>query len=160
MDIHFSNSQDIGKSIRPSEDKIQQALWKWLAYVKVGKGSAQDHAYMVPNGTYLGGGSPKARARYMAKLKSMGFKVGVSDIVLAYPVAPYAGAYIELKKDAGQGWGLSQDQVDWLQSRWAVGYWVTVSRGLEQSCEDVQRYLNGLDPRDEVLKRLDIKARS
>lgn len=160
MDIRFSNSQRTGKSIRPKEDKVQQALWQWLATIRVGDGVAQDHCFAPPNGAYIGGGSLKARARHISKLKSMGFRTGVSDLVMAYPVEPYHGAYIELKRDPGEGWGLSDDQVAWLRSRWAVGYWVTVSRGLDQGMEDVRRYLKGLDPRDEVLKRLDIQPRS
>ena len=160
MDITFSSLPPGGKSTHRKEDEIQQSLWAWLALVKADKGglSLQDFAYMVPNGTYLGGGSPKARARYIAKLKSMGFRPGVSDIVLALPRHGYHGAYLELKKDPGSGWGLREEQAEWLQRMWSVGYWVSVCRGFEQACEDVHRYLEGLDPRDAVQKRLNIRA--
>ena len=133
-------------------------VWEWLAYVKIGPLSLQSFTYMVPNGTYLGNGSRAGKARYMAKLKSMGFKSGVSDLVIALPRGSYAGAYVELKRK--KGGTLRQEQKDFLCLMWAAGYYVTVSRGFDEACEDIQDFLNGKAPRTLVQKRLDIKPKS
>lgn len=157
MDIHSSNSQPIGKSINPKEDEVQQDVWKWLAYIPVGPLSLQSFTYMVPNGTYLGSGSRAGKARYIAKLKSMGFKSGVSDLVIALPRAHYSSAYIELKRK--KGGTLRPGQKDFLRLMWAAGHYVTISRGFDEACEDIQDYMNGKPPRSLVQKRLDIRVK-
>jgi hypothetical protein len=82
-----------GKKSPQSEAEVQKQCWAWLLGVAVqphsskqwGGAVLQDFSYMVPNGTQLAGGRTR-RAQYMSSLKAQGFRPGVSDIVIAYPL--------------------------------------------------------------------------
>jgi hypothetical protein len=114
---------------------------------------------MVPNGTQLAG-SRVHRAQYMASLKSQGFRPGVSDIVIAYPIwgqiagrCIWPGAYIEMKRvrEAYKGpaalkAAIRREQVEWLELMESVGYWTAVSYGAEDFKTLVSSYLKGESP--------------
>lgn len=117
---------------------------------------------MVPNGTQLGG-SHRQRAMQMSNLKAQGFRPGVSDIVIAYPIwgsvvgqCHYAGAYIELKKSADSYGGpkalrarqtaIRPEQRDWLLQQIAMGYWGSVAWGFEDFKLLVSSYLRNESP--------------
>jgi len=102
---------------------------------------------MVPNGTELAG-SMAGRARYMASLKSQGFRTGVSDLVIAYPMHGYHGAYIELKRDrkayggpAAIASAIRNEQKTWLLLMREVNYWTAIAYGLDEFQESVRSYL-------------------
>ena len=119
----------------------------------------QDFSYMVPNGTQLAG-SRVHRAQYMASLKAQGFRPGVSDIVIAYPIwgqiagrCIYPGAYIEMKrvKEAYKGpaalkAAVRVEQAEWLERMETVGYWTALSYGADQFKRLVSSYLRGESP--------------
>lgn len=161
------NFTDFGKPSLPEKAKeadVQKACWKWLGLTDLAGERAkttetiQDYAYMVPNGTQLGG-SHRGRARYMASLKAQGFRAGVSDIVIAYPTigddfggdwSGHCGAYIELKRDRASYGGpaaiasaIRAEQADWLRLMHKVGYYVAVPYGLEEFQSVVRSYLSG-----------------
>ena len=107
----------------------------------------QDYSYMVPNGTQLGGGRSR-RAQYMASLKAQGLRPGVSDLVVAYPVKGYHGAYIEMKRvpaaykgPAALRSAVKQDQIDWLTLMRSVGYWAAIAYGADQFKSLMDSYL-------------------
>lgn len=142
--LNFTNS---GLSVPPKEAEIQKACWSWLAVVKVKGGKLQDFSYMVPNGTEIAG-NYQGRARYMASLKAQGFRVGVSDLVIAYPVGDYHGAYIELKRDrkaykgpAAVASAIRPDQRDWLLLMRSVGYFTGIAYGSDEFQSLVRSYL-------------------
>jgi hypothetical protein len=135
----------------------QKEAWKWLASVQVGDKCLQDYSFMCPNGTQLAGGRNR-RAQYMSSLKAQGFKTGVSDLVIAYPVGEFHsgdypggafhGAYIELKRvreafkgPAALAASVSEDQKGWLRLMASVGYWVYVAYGAEDFKVAVRSYL-------------------
>jgi len=116
---------------------------------------------MVPNGTQLAGARNR-RAMAMSNLKAQGFRVGVSDMVIAYPFRPpgrieffwYHGAYIEIKRDVGAYNGpkalrtaLRPEQLDWLLLMESVGYWAAVAYGVEDFKSLVRNYLAGKSAR-------------
>jgi len=159
------NSQKLGKGEHPLEVEIQKACWAWLGRFILPHRSLepsvclQTFCYMVPNGVQLGGGRTR-RAQYMASLKAQGFRPGVSDMVIAYPMwADYAsdcyhGAYIELKRDpeayrgpAARASALKPEQRDWLELMSSVGYWAAVAYGLEDFKSLVNSYLKQESPR-------------
>ena len=125
-------------SIYPLEIDEQKACWEWLGLQLLGPGSGntfQDYSYMVPNGTQLAGGRNR-RAAYMASLKAQGFRVGVSDLVIAVPHGDYHGAYIEVKRvkeayagKAALASAVRPEQKDWLIKMHVMGYWVGVAYG-------------------------------
>jgi hypothetical protein len=131
----------------PLEVEEQKTCWSWLASVVVGNRSLQEYSYHVPNGTQLGGARVR-RAQYMASLKSQGLKPGVSDLVIAYPVGQYHGAYIELKRlresykgPAALAASVSKEQQAWLLLMASVGYWASVAYGASEFKEQVRAYL-------------------
>lgn len=152
--LSFTNT---GSKILPKEVDIQKACWEWLSTVVLTDHKArrlQDYAYMVPNGTQLPGNA----VRYMASLKAQGFRPGVSDLVIAYPIwrdepsmggtICYHGAYIELKRDKESYGGpaaiasaIRKEQKEWLLRMQEVGYWVAVAYGLDEFKSTVRSYL-------------------
>lgn len=145
------------KDKQPLESAEQRAAWAWLYDVPAphpdgvfhGGSRLQDFCYMVPNGTQLAG-TGKRRAIQMSNLKAQGLRPGVSDLVLAYPVHGYHGAYIELKRDRESYGGpaaiksaIRPEQIEWLTRMRSVGYWVAVAYGAEEFKTYVQMYLDG-----------------
>ena len=150
-------SSTITKSKYPLESQEQRTAWSWLSGVaiqldhgKVWTGEVlQDYSYMVPNGTQLAG-TGKRRAIQMTNLKAQGLRPGVSDIVIAYPVGEYHGAYIEMKRVRASYGGpaaiksaVRPEQVEWLIRMRGVGYWCAISYGAEDFRELVTLYLRG-----------------
>ena len=153
----------------PTENSIQEALVCW-AKIRVvppigqlrativnshGFGLAQikeegtlfkefwyliDFMYAVPNGVQLCGGI-RSRARYMNALKKRGLKTGVSDLVIAYPVDPYHGMYLEVKAHPRSK--ISDEQHDWRHLMDAIGYYACVGIGFDDSLREIQSYLTG-----------------
>lgn len=99
-----------------------------------------DFMYAVPNGVQLCGGI-RSRARYMNALKKRGLKVGVSDLVIAYPVAPYHGMYLEVKTHARSK--ISDEQHAWRHLMDAIGYYSCIGIGYDDSIREIESYLSG-----------------
>ena len=104
---------------------------------------------MVPNGTQLAG-TGQRRAIQMANLKVQGLRPGVSDLVIAYPVNGYHGAYIEMKRVREAYMGpkavlacVRPEQLDWLWLMYGVGYWVAVAYGAEEFKTLIGQYMRG-----------------
>lgn len=68
--------------------------------------------YHVPNGFHVRGGDRRAAQREMAKLKAMGLKPGVADLVITGPRDHASGGllYAELKSATGS---LTAEQKAW-----------------------------------------------
>lgn len=145
-----------GASSHPLESDEQKAAWDFLGHVSVAtdvsRRPLQDFAYMVPNGTQLGGTRVR-RAQYMASLKAQGFRNGVSDLVIAYPVGDFHGAYVEMKRaraayptPSALAGAATKDQKDWLRLMASVGYWTCIAFGATEFTEVVNSYLRGEPP--------------
>lgn len=154
----------------PTENAIQEAIVAWsrirtvppigqlraaTPFTGLGYGLAQikeegtihkefwylhDFMYAVPNGVQLCGGI-RSRARYMNALKKRGLKVGVSDLVIAYPVAPYHGMYLEVKVHPRSK--ISDEQHAWRHLMDAIGYYSCIGIGYDDSIREIQSYLTG-----------------
>jgi hypothetical protein len=144
-----------GKPTPLSEADHQKLCWQWLGLIRAFGGKAQDYAYMVPNGTQLGG-SHRARAAQMANLKAQGFRPGVSDIVIACPSDDYHGAYIELKKDASAYGGpkaiksrraaVRPEQREWIGRMLECGYFATIAWGFDDFKKIMGLFIAGETP--------------
>lgn len=150
----------------PLESAEQRAAWDWLSTQRpwadgVACGdinllrTLQDYCYMVPNGTHLSG-TGKRRAIQMANLKSQGLRTGISDLVIAYPVGGYHGAYIEMKRvrkayagPAAIRAAIRPEQISWLNRMSIVGYWTAVAYGAGEFIELMGMYLRG-EPHPEL----------
>lgn len=114
------------------EENLQIACFQWVDMM-----SAQHPilAWMVhvPNG----GKRTKAEA---GRLKAMGVKSGVLDVLLPRPYRGWPGLAIELKSAAGR---LSRDQSAWLAAFKEDGCVTAVCRTLDEFIAAVTIYLNG-----------------
>jgi len=97
---------------------------------------------MIPNGMQIAGDTA-ARARYMASLKAMGLRPGVSDLFLAWPSGPHHGAWFEMKKIGARAPGA--EQVAFLLNMHKQGYYADVCYGFDEWVHSVTRYMRGLE---------------
>jgi len=99
-----------------SEEEIHKALIEWAGY-KEAEMPALRLLHHVPNGGKMPPGSA-------GKLKGMGMKRGVPDLVLPVPRGSYHGLYLELKSPSGR---VRATQRWWLQALAEEGYGVEVA---------------------------------
>jgi hypothetical protein len=99
-----------------------------------------DFMFAVPNGMMLAGTAGR-RARYMNAMKNRGLKPGVSDLVIAYPVAPYHGMMLELKLKENSK--IIDTQTSWANLMNAVGYYATIAAGFNNAIWAIENYLKG-----------------
>lgn len=89
--------------------------------------------YAVPNGGWRHMGEA-------VKFKRSGVKAGVPDICIPFPVEPYHGLYIELKRV--QGSKVTPEQLDWIAYLSKVGYMARVAKGFDEARGIVEYYLS------------------
>ncbi|HNC11755.1 MAG TPA: hypothetical protein PLF59_08280 [Cyclobacteriaceae bacterium] len=119
--------------IFPSEKQESYALKKWADYHPICK-KALLH---IKNG-----GSLKSKIEG-ANFKRAGVKAGVSDYLLPYPVSPYHGLWIELKRREKSLCKVTDEQNDWLVLMASFGYAVCVAYGCLEAINKIKEYLNG-----------------
>jgi VRR-NUC domain len=115
-----------------TEHDEQAALITWA------KATAYTHPalnwlHAIPNGGHRLG-------RVGAMLKAEGVVPGVPDLCLPWPVAPYHGAYVEMKRMDGRA---TPAQHLWLAHLRGAGYAVEVCRGWLEAREFLMAYLKG-----------------
>ena len=93
----------------------------------------------IPNGGSRGDNTT-ARAIRGAKLKAEGVKEGVSDIFLPYPITPFCGLYIEMKKP-GEKVKKGGKQEEFSNDMIKVGYDWYESDNWENAVEIIKNYL-------------------
>jgi hypothetical protein len=131
----------VGIDVPQTENQIQEAVWAYLASVKIPGGrTLQDVSFHVPNGIQLAGGSPKRRAIYMAALKRRGLRPGVQDLIILCPHPHYGwnGMLLELKTRDGSE---SAEQSQFRNLMVDMGYYAVVGRGYEQAVSRIQEYM-------------------
>lgn len=112
------------------ESSEQRALIKWAALVPI----VHQHLIVSANG-----GKRDVYEGY--KLKQQGVKAGIPDLFLAYPVAPYHGLWIELKRPLPHLSKLSNNQRSWLDVLRAAGFAVFVAQGWLKARDIIVDYL-------------------
>lgn len=110
----------------PTELYEQIMLCTWLDKMGI-------RYYAIPNGGWRTPGEA-------IKLKRSGVKAGVPDICIPYPVEPYHGLYIELKRVVGGK--VSDTQLNWIDFLRSQGYMAVISRGFDEAKANVQYYLS------------------
>jgi len=117
-----------------SESDIQIALFDFLALIQHQVPETRFILH-VPNGEY--------RARHTAaRLKRMGVRPGVPDILILVPANGYHGMAIELKKPGGR---LSKHQEDWARELIYRDYFVITCTDWQLAGSAILTYL-GYDP--------------
>lgn len=115
----------------PLERYEQEAYFNWLPYCPKYDGvRICDHAFAVPNGSFLYGDIAK-RAIQGNALARQGVRPGVEDVMVLVPVAPYHGLLLEFKRIDGAP--PSESQTQWHAKHRQMGYAVYVPYGFEQA---------------------------
>jgi len=115
-----------------SEHDEQVAIFKWVE-LNIITYPQLKNIFAIPNGGQ--------RSRITgAMLKAEGVKSGVPDLCLAYPITPYAGLFIELKKR--NGGKISTTQADWINRLNQAGYLAVVAHGAKEAVDIIINYLN------------------
>ena len=116
------------------EDEMQAALLDWAGtMLKIGKYPELETLFHVPN-------EGKRTASYGHKLKEMGMKRGVPDLVLPVARGGYGGLYIELKKPDGK---VSEFQRQFIRNLRKWGQCAGVCRSWTDASQVIEKYLKG-----------------
>lgn len=118
----------------PLEHDEQVALMQY-ANLQASRDERWALLFAIPN---AGAGAQKGQA---GKLKAEGVKPGVPDLMLPVAMAPYHGAFIEMKRR--RGGVLSEDQARWRDALYKQRYRVYVARGWEVAAAYIADYLAG-----------------
>ena len=117
----------------PTEDTEQLSVIAWCEGYALADARARLLLH-VPNG----GSRHIVEA---SKLRRLGVRAGVPDLLLPVAVAPYHGLWIEMKRRKG---GLvSAAQHGWIDALRAEGYAVAVARGADEAIDTIIAYLGG-----------------
>lgn len=113
------------------EDDLQMACIEWfdLAYPKLSK-----LLFHVPN-------QRKQDVIKGARLKKMGLRSGVADLILLIPKGRYHGMCIEMKSTKGK---LSDNQKEWLQQAKMNDYFCSVCYDFDSFKIEIEIYLRQL----------------
>jgi len=118
-----------------SEDDLQISCFQWIELMRPSH-PILEWIIHVPNG----GKRPRGAA---GKLKAMGVKPGVLDVLLPLPFNGWAGLAIEMKVGRNK---TTDQQDDWLQVFEASGYYTAVCYTLEDFMSHVGRFLASACP--------------
>ena len=132
-------------SIRPSQhprrdvplehdEQVVVAEWVELARTRV---PALEMFFAVPNGGFR-------CDKTAGELRDEGVKAGVPDVFLDYPVAPFHGLRIEMKRV--KGGRLLPDQAVWGERYIRNGYAWHVCRGADEAIAAICHYLGIRNP--------------
>lgn len=126
----------------PTEAQHQQALFDFLARVQ-GQLPAVAYAFHVPNGE-------KREKATGARLKAMGVRPGVPDVLMPVRSRGFVGLALELKRPSRRrerDGGVAAEQGRWLDHLEAEGWCCVVAWSWEEAATELVRYL-GRDPRE------------
>lgn len=120
----------------PTEAQSQAALVQW-AQLASGTYPELRLLFAVPNGAYLGA-DRKTAAIVMSKLKAVGLKPGVPDLILPVARGAWHGLAIEMKR---RGEKPTPEQDAWHVALTRQGWWCVVCYDCEQAMAVLLEYL-------------------
>jgi hypothetical protein len=118
-----------------SEDDLQISCFQWIELMRPAH-PILEWIIHVPNG----GKRPRGAA---GRLKAMGVKPGVLDVLLPLPFNGWSGLAIEMKVGRNK---TTEQQDDWLEVFEASGYYTAVCYTLEDFMAQVTLFLNCKSP--------------
>lgn len=126
--------------IIPTEGDEAECLIRWASMRRHRGHRLSDFLIMIPNGAVLAG-DVRERAIAMARMKRQGFRPGVFDYLLAIPVEPYPGLWVELKR---QKLGVVSDEQKRFELAMSVMGWATaIAKGWDEARAVIEKYLKG-----------------
>ncbi len=122
----------------PAERVEQQALIEWINYHPI-----------LKNFFHKTNNEGKRTALQGQRLKQMGLRAGVSDIFIYYPVTPYHGLWLEIKRNkkytasekSTDTWKAQEKFIELVKS---VGYSAFFCYGWLDGKAIVEKYLKGI----------------
>lgn len=124
----------------PTEHDECVCLIQWATYKRHNGFRLSDFLIAVPNGAALAG-DERQRAIQMARLKAQGLKPGVFDYLLAIPVEPYPGLWLELKRTKLSV--ISDEQKKFDRNMQLMGWATAICKGWDQAKTAIEGYLRG-----------------
>lgn len=128
-------------SARFIEDKHQEAVFSWAAYIRIPPADdleedamVSDYLFHIPNGGKRG----KLEA---IRLKKQGVKSGVSDMLLPIARQGYHGLWLELKPPNDYKSKVYETQQDWKTRMERAGYLAMIVYGFDEARAAIMQYL-------------------
>jgi hypothetical protein len=118
------------------EDDEQMALFDW-AFRRANSGYLTRLLLHIPNGGYR-------RPQEAVRLKRLGVRAGVPDILLPVPRNEFHGLWIEMKRPIVKGESkpsVSPEQKHWLRELESQGYMTGVCYGWIEAKDLIESYL-------------------
>ena len=138
----------IGKRPIPLEYQEQIAVIDWWRVFCRTINQDERLLFCIPNGTWLSG-NLASRSRQTSKLKAMGMRPGVPDLMLALHTYVFPGMFIEMKRTKGST--TAPEQVVMISLLRRAGYNVIVARGADEAIKAIKAYAtSGLERRERV----------
>lgn len=128
------------EQLLPTEGDEAECLMQWASMRKHKGRIIRDYLIMIPNGAVLAG-DLKQRAISMARMKRQGFRPGTFDYLLAIPVEPYPGLWVELKRQKLSV--VSEAQYDFKQNMDVIGWATAICKGWDEAKTAIDNYLHG-----------------
>tara|TARA_R110000824_G_scaffold147513_1_gene316968 strand:- start:986 stop:1375 length:390 start_codon:yes stop_codon:yes gene_type:complete len=114
-----------------NELKVQIAVVNWIKY-------------NFPNILYCASaGGMRTSLSIAKKMKASGYVKGFPDLGIFHPTPKYHGMFIELKADK-KGYA-TKEQKEWIKNLNDLGYYACVSKGFDNTIEEIFKYLNQTD---------------
>lgn len=123
--------------LKATEHQEQIAVVRWfrLQYPKL-----RGCLFAIPNGSHLAG-TPVQRAKKVQRMKSEGFTPGVADLFLMVPKGPFAGLWIEMKREKYSPSDVSEEQRAFIALAIDQGYQARVCGGAKAAMATISGYL-------------------
>ena len=117
---------------RDIEEQEQIIVFSWI-YLHEERYPKLKRVYHCPNG-----GARDAKTG--AKLKRMGVRRGVPDILCHEKSGAYNGLAIEMKAGSNK---LTDEQKEWMQAFIALGYYADICYSADEAIDVIKQYLKG-----------------
>lgn len=123
--------------LKATEHQEQVAVVRWfrLQYPRL-----RGCLFAIPNGSHLAG-TPLQRAKKVQRMKSEGFTPGVADLFLMVPKGPFAGLWIEMKREKYCPSDVSEEQREFIALATDQGYMACVCGGAKAAMATIAGYL-------------------
>lgn len=120
-------------ALQPSEHQIQRSVIFWWRHACGTYGLPKFALFSIPNG---GMRDPITASRLQAE----GLRAGIPDLMLARPVAEWAGLFLEMKAAKGR---TSEEQDEVMGYLQRAGYRCAVCWSAEEAIQHITQYLGG-----------------
>lgn len=129
--VSIKRTPDGRELLSGSEDAEQQLVIRW-AQLMSRRWPELELLHHIPNGG-------RRERREAVKLKQMGVKPGVPDLMLPVARGGYHGLYIEMKVGGNKP---TKHQAEWLRRLTAQGYCCYVCYGSQEAEQRLEEYIS------------------